>query len=259
MGKSFLKNLGDEKPATEEKEAAYGNKESPVNESEEKEPEDKEMTLEEYEKVLEEKRKVLQALKTQVRKVDAKEFESMQPLSHKKDNDEIFAKLGSDKDKRRDAIEKEKSKKVSNTTMKMTPLPRIATGSMSKLILHLWWLLCLRYQHGFRVKRSTAVYPASRPFPPLILTIDGNDFGYFICHLKAMRASEAASTIECRVVNPLNECHGFDAAPFSMFRVPNLDYVVLFWCSTPQHIDYGGESPPMRSMLVGFGCSKVPS
>ncbi|XP_057439862.1 RGG repeats nuclear RNA binding protein A-like isoform X2 [Lotus japonicus] len=111
MGKSFLKNLGDEKPATEEKEAAYGNKESPVNESEEKEPEDKEMTLEEYEKVLEEKRKVLQALKTQVRKVDAKEFESMQPLSHKKDNDEIFAKLGSDKDKRRDAIEKEKSKK----------------------------------------------------------------------------------------------------------------------------------------------------
>lgn len=51
------------------------------------------MTLEEYEKVLEEKRKALQALKTGVRKVDAKEFESMQPLSHKKDNDEIFAKL----------------------------------------------------------------------------------------------------------------------------------------------------------------------
>ncbi|XP_057420534.1 uncharacterized protein LOC130714633 isoform X2 [Lotus japonicus] len=64
--------------------------------------------------------------------------------------------------------------KVSNTSRKMTPLPRTATGSMSKLILHLWWLLCLRYQHGFRVKRSTAVYPTSRPFPPLILAIDGN-------------------------------------------------------------------------------------
>lgn len=42
------------------------------------------MTLEEYEKVLEEKRKALQALKTEVRKVDAKEFESMQPLSTRK-------------------------------------------------------------------------------------------------------------------------------------------------------------------------------
>ena len=51
------------------------------------------MTLEEYEKVLEEKRKALQALKTEERKVDAKEFESMQQLSNKKSNDEIFIKL----------------------------------------------------------------------------------------------------------------------------------------------------------------------
>lgn len=51
------------------------------------------MTLEEYEKVLEEKRKALAALKTEERKVDAKEFESMQPLSNKKENDEIFIKL----------------------------------------------------------------------------------------------------------------------------------------------------------------------
>jgi plasminogen activator inhibitor 1 RNA-binding protein len=51
------------------------------------------MTLEEYEKVLEEKRKALQALKTEGRKVDTKEFESMKPLSRKKENDEIFAKL----------------------------------------------------------------------------------------------------------------------------------------------------------------------
>lgn len=53
-----------------------------------------EMTLEEYEKVLEEKRKALQALKTtEERKVDAKEFESMQQLSNKKGNDDIFIKL----------------------------------------------------------------------------------------------------------------------------------------------------------------------
>lgn len=51
------------------------------------------MTLEEYEKLLEEKRKALQALKTEERKVDKKEFETMQALSCKKDNFEIFAKL----------------------------------------------------------------------------------------------------------------------------------------------------------------------
>lgn len=52
------------------------------------------MTLEEYEKVLEEKRKALLTLKTEERKVDLdKEFQSMQPLSTKKSNDEIFIKL----------------------------------------------------------------------------------------------------------------------------------------------------------------------
>lgn len=52
------------------------------------------MTLEEYEKVLEEKRKALQALKTESsRKVDVKEFETMQQLSNKKTNDDIFIKL----------------------------------------------------------------------------------------------------------------------------------------------------------------------
>ncbi|XVF22833.1 hypothetical protein REPUB_Repub12eG0205100 [Reevesia pubescens] len=104
------KNLGDEKPAGEE-EAGDANKESPANEPEEKEPEDKEMTLEEYEKVLEEKRKALQALKTEGRKVDAKEFESMQQISNKKSNDEVFIKLNSDKDKRKEAYEKEERAK----------------------------------------------------------------------------------------------------------------------------------------------------
>ncbi|XP_027363937.1 RGG repeats nuclear RNA binding protein A-like isoform X2 [Abrus precatorius] len=107
------KNLGDEKPSGEDDVAADGNKESSANEAEEKEPEDKEMTLEEYEKVLEEKRKALQALKTGERKVDTKVFESMQQLSNKKDNDDIFIKLGSDKDKRKEALEKEEKSKKS--------------------------------------------------------------------------------------------------------------------------------------------------
>ena len=52
------------------------------------------MTLEEYEKVLEEKRKALEALKVKERKVDVdKEFESMQLVSKKKDEEEVFIKL----------------------------------------------------------------------------------------------------------------------------------------------------------------------
>ncbi|KAF8406917.1 hypothetical protein HHK36_006038 [Tetracentron sinense] len=74
-------------------------KEGVVNEVEEKEPEVKEMTLDEYQIVLEEKRKALLAMKTEERKVDLdKEFESMQQLSLKKGYDDVFIKLGSDKD-----------------------------------------------------------------------------------------------------------------------------------------------------------------
>ncbi|KAJ8900246.1 hypothetical protein K2173_024886 [Erythroxylum novogranatense] len=105
------KNLEDEKPAGEE-EATDASKEILVSETEEKEPEDKEMTLEEYEKLLEEKRKALQALKTEERKVDTKEFESMKQLSSKKSYDDVFIKLGSDKDKQKEASEKDgKAKK----------------------------------------------------------------------------------------------------------------------------------------------------
>ncbi|KAK4267916.1 hypothetical protein QN277_024635 [Acacia crassicarpa] len=106
-----VKNLSDEKPAEED--VANDNKESPDNGAEEKEPEDKEMTFEEYEKVLEEKRKALLALKTEERKVDTKDFESMQQLSSKKDNHDIFIKLGSEKDKRKEALEKEEKSKKS--------------------------------------------------------------------------------------------------------------------------------------------------
>ncbi|PSS35804.1 Plasminogen activator inhibitor 1 RNA-binding protein [Actinidia chinensis var. chinensis] len=104
------KNLSDEKPPGEE-DATNVNKEDPANEPEEKEPEDKEMTLEEYEKVLEEKRKALQANKTEERKVDAKEFASLQQLSSKKDNNDIFIKLGSEKDKRKEFADKEEKLK----------------------------------------------------------------------------------------------------------------------------------------------------
>ncbi|KAK4372105.1 hypothetical protein RND71_007489 [Anisodus tanguticus] len=103
------KNLNVEKPSAEE-EAGDDKKENPAAEDEGKEPENKEMTLEEYEKLLEEKRKALQALKTEERKVDTKVFESMQQLSKKSSDDEIFIKLGS-KDKRRESAEKEEKAK----------------------------------------------------------------------------------------------------------------------------------------------------
>ncbi|GAB2274212.1 hypothetical protein Dimus_008979 [Dionaea muscipula] len=101
------KQVGDEQSIEAEKE-------NPVKDSEEKEPEEKQMTLDEYEKVLAEKRKALLTLKAQERKVDVdKEFESMQLVSRKKDDAEIYAKLGSEKDKRGEAAEKEeRAKKV---------------------------------------------------------------------------------------------------------------------------------------------------
>ncbi|TVU20485.1 hypothetical protein EJB05_36693 [Eragrostis curvula] len=88
------------------------NKEATVNEEEE---EDKEMTLEEFEKIREEKRKALLALKNEERKVDVdKDLQSMQLLSNKKENDDVFIKLGSDKDalkKKENAEREERAKK----------------------------------------------------------------------------------------------------------------------------------------------------
>ncbi|KAK3434646.1 hypothetical protein EUGRSUZ_D02118 [Eucalyptus grandis] len=107
------KNVGSEKQLVDE-EAADASKENPLNEPEEKEPEDKEMTLEEYEKVREEKRKALLVLKAEERKVEVdKELKSMQQLSSKKENHDIFIKLGSEKDKRKEAAEKEERAKKS--------------------------------------------------------------------------------------------------------------------------------------------------
>ncbi|CAN0842577.1 RGG repeats nuclear RNA binding protein B [Linum grandiflorum] len=95
-----------------EGDAADANKDSPPKEEEQKEPEDNEMTLDEWEKVREEKRKALLSLKTaEERKVDAKAFAAMQQLSCKKENDEIFAKLGAEKEKKREAAEREEKAK----------------------------------------------------------------------------------------------------------------------------------------------------
>ncbi|XP_042065897.1 RGG repeats nuclear RNA binding protein A-like [Salvia splendens] len=107
------KNLNVEKLPVEENAAVDGEKEAAKVENEEKEAVDKEMTLEEYEKLLEEKRKALMALKTEERKVDGKEFASMQQLADKKANDDIFIKLGSENDKKKDLAEKEQRAKKS--------------------------------------------------------------------------------------------------------------------------------------------------
>lgn len=89
------------------------NKDATANEEEEKE-EDKEMTLEEFEKIREEKRKALLALKAEERKVEVdKDLRSLQPLSNKKENDEVFIKLGSDKDKKKENAERDERAKKS--------------------------------------------------------------------------------------------------------------------------------------------------
>ncbi|KAI4377929.1 hypothetical protein MLD38_015482 [Melastoma candidum] len=97
-----------------EEDTADASKDAQEKEPEEKEPEDKEMTLEEYQKVLEEKRKVLLAEKAEERKVGLdKEFQSMQLLCNKKATDDVFIKLGSEKDKSKDASADKEDKKKS--------------------------------------------------------------------------------------------------------------------------------------------------
>ncbi|VVB13173.1 unnamed protein product [Arabis nemorensis] len=105
------KNLAVEKQGGED-ESTDAKKESPSKEQAKKEPEPVTFTLQEYEKVLEEKKKALEVTKVEERKVDTKEFESMQQLSSKKsNNDEVFIKLGTEKDKR--TVEKEEKAKKS--------------------------------------------------------------------------------------------------------------------------------------------------
>ncbi|XP_078176609.1 uncharacterized protein LOC144571260 isoform X2 [Carex rostrata] len=99
-------------------------KEDPQKE-EEKEPEDKEMTLEEYEKIMEERRKALVSVKTEDRKVEMdKDFECMKQLSVKKENNEVFIQLGSNKDasKKKDTERQEKSRKSLNVNKFLRPV-----------------------------------------------------------------------------------------------------------------------------------------
>nr|BAG90611.1 unnamed protein product [Oryza sativa Japonica Group] len=114
--------LDEKAPVTEKQGAPEGapqadeNKDNKdVTPNEEEKEEDKEMTLEEFEKLREEKRKALLSLKTEERKVEIdKDLKSMQPLSNKKENDEVFIKLGSDKDalkKKENAERDERAKK----------------------------------------------------------------------------------------------------------------------------------------------------
>ncbi|XP_068660641.1 RGG repeats nuclear RNA binding protein A-like [Aristolochia californica] len=79
------------------------------------EEEEKEMTLDEYEKLLSEKRKALEVLKTEERKVVLdKDFEFMQLIDKKKENEVHFVKLKSEKDKlKKDSIEKEEKTRKS--------------------------------------------------------------------------------------------------------------------------------------------------
>nr|XP_043629017.1 RGG repeats nuclear RNA binding protein A-like [Erigeron canadensis]XP_043629018.1 RGG repeats nuclear RNA binding protein A-like [Erigeron canadensis] len=97
-----------------QEETTETNKENGVDVAEEKEPEKEEMTLVEYEKVLEEKRKTLTSLKSEERKVGLdKDLAKMHLLSNKKSEEDIFVKLGSEKDKRKEATEKEEKMKKS--------------------------------------------------------------------------------------------------------------------------------------------------
>ena len=104
----------EEKPASDpaEKKPEEG-AEADSGEKKEAEEEDKEMTLEEYEKVLAEKRKALLSQKAEMRKVAVdKEFASMQ-LVDKKVEEEIFLKLGVDKGKKKELLDKEERAKKS--------------------------------------------------------------------------------------------------------------------------------------------------
>ncbi|XP_047094489.1 RGG repeats nuclear RNA binding protein A-like [Lolium rigidum] len=91
-------------------------KDATANVEEEKEEEDKEMTPDEFEKVMEEKRKALLALKSEERKVEIDKYmQAMQLLSTKKGNDEVFIKLGADKDalKKKETAERDERAKKS--------------------------------------------------------------------------------------------------------------------------------------------------
>ncbi|KAH9297278.1 hypothetical protein KI387_028960 [Taxus chinensis] len=106
----------EEKIPTLEKAENENNQEEipPVNEEKKQEEEDKEMTLDEYEKLLEEKRKkLLGGQKVEERKVDATAFESMKQLAiKKKEEDAVFIKVASEKDKEKKTDAGERDERI---------------------------------------------------------------------------------------------------------------------------------------------------
>ncbi|XP_074587126.1 RGG repeats nuclear RNA binding protein A-like [Curcuma longa] len=120
-----VKAIVTEKQEMDQVPSSELNKDGAVNEEEKEE--DKEMTLEEYEKVREEKRKALLAMKSEERKVEFDdEFQSMKQLSVKKDNNEIFIKLGTagkDTGKKKENVDRdERSKKPMSFTEFFKPI-----------------------------------------------------------------------------------------------------------------------------------------
>lgn len=103
--KPVVEAEAEKKPEVAGDATTEGGAVEPVKEEEE----DNEMTLEEYEKVLADKRKALEEAKASERTVEAdKEFEKMQLVSNKKHEEDIFIKLGQEKEKvKRENAEKE--------------------------------------------------------------------------------------------------------------------------------------------------------
>eukprot|EP00249_Psilotum_nudum_P024071 c29080_g3_i1 orf=380-1549(-) len=115
-GLDFLQETVDASLIKEEKPSLDSDDKKPESaNTEEKiaDEEDNVMTLDEYEKLLIEKRKPLEALKSEERKVLAdKEFESMQLVDKRHEDDGVFLKLGFDSEKGKKKLFVEKEEKV---------------------------------------------------------------------------------------------------------------------------------------------------
>lgn len=110
----------DHSNATEEPKDVQSEKPRPeqiASEDTSKVPEEaNEMTLAEYEKLLQEKRKPLESLKTEARRVVAdKDFEGMQIIEKKKEDDITKLKVDNDKGKKKEFTEREEKSRKSQS------------------------------------------------------------------------------------------------------------------------------------------------
>lgn len=91
---------GEEKKAEGENQVDAGVTQDGKKKEEEKK--NNEMILDKYEKILEQKRKALATSKVEESKVEAdKAFETMQMVDKKSTEEDVFIKLGADKDKKK--------------------------------------------------------------------------------------------------------------------------------------------------------------